>query len=71
MAKQKTYGEILKANDLVTHVRTVNVDGVQVVELRDYIPSLGDYGRGYWIPREPEALSAVIDALVKIANERV
>lgn len=61
--------EIEKAPDLLTHVRTVNVDGVEVVELRDFIPSLGDYGRGYWIPKDVEKIHEIIDALEEIAND--
>lgn len=55
---------IPKARDLETHVREVDVDGTLVLELRDFIPSLSEYGRGYWFTRE--GAPALVDALEKV-----
>lgn len=52
-----------KARDLEAHVRHVVIDGVEVVELRDHITSLGEYGRGYWLPADKEGLQRIIDVL--------
>ncbi len=57
-ANTQTLLEIDKAPDLKAHVRVVEVAGVKVVEVRDFIPSLGEYGRGYWWP------IAQVDALM-------
>jgi hypothetical protein len=69
-ASDTLYAEVPKAQDLVTRVRTVEVGGSTVVEMRDYIPSLQEYGRGYWVPLESNAITTIIDALMKIENER-
>lgn len=55
---------IRKTADLETHVRLVEVDGVSVLELRDYIPSLKEYGRGYWIPADGATVSQLAQALL-------
>ena len=54
---------IPKAQDLEVHVRRLNIDGVEVIELRDYIVSLKEYGRGYWVPANAAAVSELIKAL--------
>lgn len=59
---------LLKAADLETHVRVTQVENVRVLELRDYIPSLGEYGRGYWIPMTKEAVFGLMNGLTEIAN---
>lgn len=55
-----------KLPDLDTHVRRIEVDGQVRIELRDYIVSLGEHGRGYWFPEDD--LDDVIDALIAIKN---
>lgn len=42
--------DLEKAPDLRTHVRAIDVDGVEAVEFRDFVVSTGTYGRGYWVP---------------------
>lgn len=61
--------EFRKAADLDTHVRVVEVDGIKVLEFRDYIPSLGEYGRGYWFPADGTILNDVVQSLLKAMNE--
>lgn len=68
-AKASVLGDVIKAPDLRMHVRVVEVDGMRVAELRDYIPSLGEYGRGYWIPLTESAIYGVIAALQEVAND--
>ena len=46
----------------------MEVEGVKVVELRDYIPSLKSYGRGYWIPLSEAQIFSVINGLTEIAR---
>lgn len=59
--------KVRKAVDLEMHVRVIKLDDIEVVEMRDYIPSLKEYGRGYWVPKA--AIKDVIDALVKAGNK--
>lgn len=61
---------IPKVADLETHVRRIMVDGVEAVELRDYLVSLDEYGRGYWFPGDTASIQRVIDALVSVVNQR-
>ncbi len=68
-ATQRILVSTRKAKDLEAHVRTVDVDGVRVVEIRDFIPSLGEYGRGYWIPADRVSLSVIAQALLQAAAE--
>lgn len=60
-ARTRTIVQIDKAPDLKSHLRYVEVDGVQVIELRDWVPSLGEYRRGYWFPADER--QALIKAL--------
>jgi hypothetical protein len=39
-----------KADDLEVHLCKARLDGVTVIDIRDYIPSLGVYGRGTTLP---------------------
>lgn len=38
--------------DLDVHVSRVEVDGVEYYDIREYIPSLRQYGRGILVPRK-------------------
>lgn len=57
-----------KTGDLETHLRVVEVEGVRVVELRDYVPSLGEYGRGYWLPLNTDSIFSLINGLTEVAR---
>ena len=68
-SKETLLTRMVKAQDLETHVRIVKVENVAVVEIRDYIPSLAEYGRGYWISMEDaDSIRKVGNALVDLAN---
>lgn len=67
-AKISVIQSIPKAHDLECHVRVVEVEGIQVAELRDYIPSLGTYGRGYWVPLKSDELFSLINGLTEAAR---
>lgn len=64
----QTVLKVYKAPDMETHLRVIAVDGLEVVELRDFIPSLGEYGRGYWVPNDPGILDALLVALSEVSN---
>lgn len=63
LSTAEVVAKLPKAPDLEIHVRKVDVDGIQVVEVRDYILSLKEYGRGYWVPANPATIDALIEAL--------
>lgn len=67
-SRSRVIAEITKAPDLKARVRVVEVDEMRVVEIRDYIPSLDEYGRGYWLPLTEDAVYSVISALQEVAN---
>lgn len=62
--KTSVLARIKKSSDLETHVRLVRVEGAEVLEFRDYIPSLDEYGRGYWFnANDMTNLKLVSDAI--------
>lgn len=65
----RVLAKLRKSNDLETHVRALNIDGVGAVELRDYIPSLDEYGRGYWVLADKTVLAALGQAIMQAAME--
>lgn len=69
LSTEKVLVSVRKATDLDLRVRIVKVDEVEVVELRDYIPSLEEYGRGYWMPSDRETINAVVQALLLASSE--
>lgn len=71
-ASTRVVGVIPKAPDLDCHVRVVDVENVRLVELRDYIPSLDEYGRGYWMPLTEASMYGIMNAITEVLNsERV
>ena len=67
-ADTRVVGIVKKAADLECHARVVTVDNVRLFELRDYIPSLKEYGRGYWMPLTESAVYSVMGAMNEILN---
>lgn len=67
-AKKRVVAVVPKSADLECHVRVVEVENVRVLELRDYIPSLDEYGRGFWIPLSESAIFGVINGLTEVIN---
>lgn len=67
-AKISVIQTVTKGTDLECHLRIVDVEGVKVVELRDFIPSLGEYGRGYWIPLNTEDIFSLVNGLTEAAR---
>lgn len=63
-------GRIHKAPDLEMHVRTLEVDGEKFVEFRDFVPSLNEYRRGYWVPNDRAVLVQIIESLLPLAEEK-
>jgi hypothetical protein len=65
----KVLASFRKATDLDTHVRVITIDGIRVVEIRDFVPSLEEYGRGYWFPAEAGVINEVVQAMLKVMGE--
>jgi len=71
-ANTRVVAVIPKASDIECHVRIIEVENVRVLEFRDYIPSLQEYARGYWLPLNESALYGVLNAVTEVMNsERV
>lgn len=68
-AAARVVGTVQKSPDLECHVRVVEVENVKVVEIRDFIPSLGEYGRGYWMPISEDAIYGIVSLLTEVANQ--
>lgn len=64
----RTITTLTKAADLECHVRLVTVENVRVLEFRDYIPSLNEYGRGYWVPMTRDAVFTLLNGLTEVAQ---
>ena len=67
-AVTRVVGSLPKAPDVECHVRIVEVENVKLVEFRDYIPSLGEYGRGYWMPLTEDSVYGMASLLTEVAN---
>lgn len=59
--KEKTMSKIPIAPDLQLHVRITKADGLELVSLRQFIPSIKRYGRG--VSFESAHLLRVLEAL--------
>lgn len=58
-----------KAADLEAHLRLVTIEDVQFLEIRDFIVSTGEYGRGYWLPFGALDLMGLAAELTAISKE--
>lgn len=67
-ANTRVVQTIQKAADLECHIRVVEVEGVKVVEFRDFIPSLKTYGRGYWVPLRADDVFSLINGLTEVVR---
>lgn len=50
---------VTKAEDLEVHMCKATMNGVTVLDVRDYVPSTGLYGRGTTLPWNTESLKLV------------
>lgn len=67
MPEPTTLAVLPKSADLQTHVRLLRLEERTIVEFVDFVPSLGEFGRGYWITvTEAAVLDELIAALEKI-----
>lgn len=68
LAATRVVAVLPKAPDLECHIRIVTIENVELVEFRDYIPSLGEYGRGYWMPKTETSVYGVSHAMTEIVQ---
>jgi hypothetical protein len=62
--KAETLARLPKSTDLEIHVRLLDLGDRQILEFVDHVPSLNQFGRGFWIPlKDPSDLLAVAEAI--------
>lgn len=61
--------KVTKAEDLEVHTCKAQVDGVTVLDIRDFVPSTGEYGRGTSLPWNTETLKVLQAALTAAKKE--
>lgn len=66
--RQRVLARMEKAQDVETHVRLVEIDNVTSVAISDYIVSLDEYGRSYWLPRDESVLRLIAQALSQVTD---
>lgn len=57
-----------KSNDLITKVRLITADHETYVDIRDWIESKEEWGRGYWIAAKKDDLMALSSALLDVVE---
>lgn len=60
---REVLAKVVKAEDLEVHTCRVVIGGVTVLDIRDYVPSAGEYGRGTSLPWNTETLKVLNAAL--------
>lgn len=60
---REVLAKVVKAEDLEVHTCRARIDGVTVLDIRDYCPSTGLYGRGTTLPWNTETLKVLRAAL--------
>lgn len=55
--------KVTKSEDLEVHTCLAQIDGVTVLDIRDFIPSTGEYGRGTSQPWNTETRKLLTAAL--------
>lgn len=65
--KDKVYAKLGKGTDLQLHIKITKADGLEMVNLRDFIPSMKLYGRGVLF--DVSMLPAVIEELQELQRQ--
>lgn len=64
LVTHEVLARIPKTRDLETHLIQVSLGTLgEQLELRDYCPSTGNYGRTFWLASDQEFLDALREAL--------
>jgi len=64
MISTKLQRRFRKGRDLEMHISFTRIEGLEFVELRDYIPSQDEYGKGYLFPSR--MLTEVLEVLAEM-----
>lgn len=59
---------VRKYDDLQVHVRLVEADGARFIDVRDYVPSAKQYGRGVMLPVDGEGAVSAAQVGAAIMN---
>lgn len=65
---RKVIAIVTKAEDLQVHTCIASLNGVTVLDIRDFIPSTNTYGRGTTLPWNTESLK-VMEAAIRNARQ--
>lgn len=60
---RRVLGKVTKSEDLEVHTCRATLDGVTVLDIREFVPSLGIYGRGTTLPWNTETIRIMKAAL--------
>jgi hypothetical protein len=66
---REVLAKVTKADDLEVHACKARIDGVVVLDIRDYIPSTKTYGRGTSLPWNTESLKVLRSAMAQALKE--
>lgn len=64
---RKVLAIVSKAEDLEVHTCKASMNGVTVLDIRDFVPSTKTYGRGTTLPWNTETLK-VLAAAIQVAR---
>lgn len=65
--RDKVYSKLSKGSDLQLHIKVTKADGLEMVNLRDFVPSLKLYGRGVLF--DVQMLPQVIEELQELQRQ--
>ncbi len=65
---RKVLAKVVKADDLEVHTCEAKMGGVTVLDIRDYVPSTGLYGRGTTLPWNTETFKVLKAAMLEASR---
>ena len=60
--------KIRKNPDVVMVVRRMSLNGLSYIDIRDYLESRDQWGRGYWFDADPDDLIELASVLLDVAE---
>lgn len=66
--RERLYARYKKGADLELHVKVTWINGLEFVNLRDYVPSTQEYGKGVLFPTH--LLEYVLETLQQVHGDR-
>ena len=69
MAEQRTvHSRVKKRDDIEIHVSTIATEHGTYLDIREYVVSLGQYGRGLTAPARNEIVDSIETGLLEIKH---